>query len=103
MLTVLTQSPEPASAASSTSTPSCLYHPIFVATANGAAAEEITLEQKPTRNLDTLARPGAYDAATSKHTSSATTILFIASSFLAPVVPFRRGPRRERGGGLEEC
>jgi hypothetical protein len=29
-----------------------LYQPILVATANGAAAEEITREQKPTRSFD---------------------------------------------------
>src|SRR5262245_57216804 len=52
---VLTQSPEPANATSSTSTPSSLYQPNFVATAKGAAAEEIVREQKPTRSFDVCA------------------------------------------------
>ncbi len=49
--TFFTQSVEPGMGTSSTSIPSCLNQPIFVATANGAAAEEMVREHQPTLTL----------------------------------------------------
>src|SRR5437762_3517499 len=42
---------EPAKGTSSTSMPAALYHPIFIAMANGAAADETVFAHQPTRTL----------------------------------------------------
>src|SRR5258707_14972286 len=49
--TLFTQSVEPGSGTSSTLMPACLYQPILVAMANGAAADDTVLAHQATRTV----------------------------------------------------
>ena len=63
---------DPASGTSSTFSPAALYQPIFIAMANGAAAEETVLAHQPTRTFVSAGVGGAASAMkamTSEHTS----------------------------------
>src|SRR5713226_4606927 len=73
--TNLTQSVEPATGTSCTLIPPALYQPIFVAIANGAAAEVMVLAQKP--NLTVVSADWACPASARKISSMVGSVLFI--------------------------
>ena len=77
MATSFTQSVEPGTGTSCTLMPAEEYHPFFVATAKGAAAEVMVLAQKPT--LTTVsAASAAIGAPASKATKTAIIFLVIS-------------------------
>src|SRR5512138_2689051 len=74
--TACVQAEEPGSGTSSTSMPAALYQPIFMAIANGAAADDTVLAHQPTR-IFVSAGADCASTATSTSTSEHTMKRFM--------------------------
>src|SRR5581483_1893244 len=95
--TAWVQAAEPGSGTSSTSRPSALYQPIFVAIANGVVAEETVLAHQPTRTL-LWAGAGTVDASAaisaSAHASGSERFMDAPLLWRRRQRPGRRRPER---------
>src|SRR5207253_10153898 len=96
--TSFTQSVDPGTGTSCTFSPEGEYHPFFVATANGAAAEVMVRAQKPTFTVDSSACAAPAAASAAANNVLRIVLLIGPPSAKRPRLRlFAKGPRRGPG------